>query len=145
VGQESPDAAVAPTDPDPDGGRIPEATAHFGDRVGRQALVSNPDTDGLSLTIFRFAPGTVLPRHRHDLDYIEFIVEGEVHHGNRVIGPGGGVYRAAGTPYTYTVGPKGATVADFRAHTWYRTAYVDEPADWPDHRNSDAESAEAGW
>ena len=144
VGRESPDAAVAPSDPDPDGGRLAAVTAYFSDRVGRESLVSNPDTDGLSLTIFRFAAGTVLPRHRHDVDYIEFILEGEVHHGNRVIGPGGGVYRAAGTPYTYTVGPDGATVADFRAHTWYRTDYVDDPADWPDHRNWDHGTSDAG-
>ena len=63
----------------------------------------------------------MLPRHSHDVDYIEFVLEGEVHHGNRVLSAGAGVYRPAGAVYTYSAGPNGATIADFRAHTYYRT------------------------
>lgn len=138
----SPDEPFAPLDPDPTGQSRPAGLAeYFAGRSQRMAMVTNPDTDGMSLTIFRFAPGTVLPRHRHDVDYIEFILEGEVHHGNRVLRAGEGVYRAAGTPYTFTIGPEGAVIADFRAHTYYRTDYVDPPEKWPSHVDWTAEGA----
>jgi hypothetical protein len=93
--------------------------------------VTNPETDGLSFTIFTFAPGTLLPKHRHNVDYIEFVLAGEVHHGNRVLGPGQGVYRAAGTQYSFWAGPDGATIADFRAHTFYTTEHEDAPEEFP--------------
>ena len=144
IGEPSADADRAPLDPDPDGGRLPAAAAHMAGRIEREILVSNPDDDGLSLTIFRIAPGTVLPRHRHDVDYIELVLEGEVHHGNRVIGPGGGVYRSAGAPYTYTAGPEGATIADFRGRTWYRTVYTEDPSAWVPHRDWASQPTEPG-
>lgn len=132
----SSDEANAPLDPDPTGEsrRASGAGDYFAGRAERRIMVTNPDTDGISLTVFKFAPGTVLPTHSHDVDYIEFILEGEVHHGSRVLRAGEGVYRAANTPYTFWVGPEGATIADFRAHTFYRTEYV-HPADkWPPHK-----------
>ncbi len=135
VRHSSEDEEIAPLDPDRTGGsRVPGVAEHFAGRSERRVMVSNPDTDGLSLTIFKFAPGTLLPTHRHDVDYIEFILEGEVHHGNRVLKAGEGVYRGAGTPYSFWAGPEGATIADFRGHTFYRTEYVDPPEKWPPHR-----------
>jgi|HubBroStandDraft_5_1064220.scaffolds.fasta_scaffold102934_2 hypothetical protein len=130
----SEDEAIAPNDPDPTGRSRPVGGGnYFAGRAERRIMVSNPDHDGLSLTVFKFAPGTVLPRHRHNVEYIEFVLEGEVHHGNRVIGAGEGVYRSGDTPYTFTVGPQGATIADFRGHTWYTTEYADPPEEWPPH------------
>src|ERR1700730_17948383 len=137
----SPDEAIAPSDPDPTGGsRTPELMKHLAGRSTRQSMVSNPDTDGISFTVFTFEPGTVMPRHRHDVDYIEFVLEGEVRYGNKRVGPGGGVYRSAGTPHTLTIGPQGAVVADFRAHTFYRTEYLDAPEDWVAHEDSGVRS-----
>ena len=134
VRQDSEDAAVAPLDPDPTGRSRPTGgEGYFVGRAERRIMVSNPDHDGLSLTVFKFAPGTVLPRHRHDVEYIEFVLEGEVHHGNRVIRAGEGVYRDANTPYTFTIGPEGATIADFRGHTFYATEYSETPDEWPPH------------
>jgi hypothetical protein len=134
VRADSEDGGHAPLDPDPTGGsRPPQLGPYFAGRVERRIMVSNPDTDGLSLTIFKFAPGTVLPRHRHDVEYIELVLEGSVHHGNRVIRAGEGVYRGGGAPYTFTVGAEGATIADFRGCTFYTTRYVDPPEQWPTH------------
>jgi hypothetical protein len=49
------DAAHAPLDPDLTGrSRLPETGAYFAGWVDRRVMVSNPDTDGLSLTIFEF-------------------------------------------------------------------------------------------
>jgi hypothetical protein len=135
VRHSSEDEKVAPLDPDPTGAsRPPGGVGYFSGRAGRKIMVSNPDTDGLSLTIITLAPGTLLPTHRHDVDYIEFIIEGEVHHGNRVLKAGEGVYRSAGTPYSFWAGPEGASIADFRAHTFYKTDYVDPPEKWPPHK-----------
>ncbi len=122
-------------DPDPSGASRPAGgREYFAGRAERRVLVSNPDDDGLSLTAIKFAPGTLLPTHRHDVDYIELVLEGEVHHGNRILRAGEGVFRNAGTPYSFWAGPEGATVADFRAHTFYRTEYIDPPDKWPPHR-----------
>jgi hypothetical protein len=135
INKDSEDAAVAPLDPDPTGLSRPEgADAHYAGRAQRRVMVSNPDSDGMSLTIFQFAPGTLLPRHRHDVDYIELVIEGEVHHGNRVLRPGQGVFRTAGSLYSYWAGPEGATIADFRARTFYRTEYDEPPDKWPAHK-----------
>jgi hypothetical protein len=135
VRRSSEDEKSAPPDPDPTGGsRSPEGSAYFAGRAERRIMVSNPDSDGLSLTVFTFKPGTLLPTHRHDVDYIEFILEGEVHHGNRVLKAGEGVYRSAGSPYSFWTGPEGATIADFRGRTFYTTEYVDPPEKWPDHK-----------
>jgi hypothetical protein len=137
MNESSADEKVAPLDPDATGkSRPPGLREYFAGRNQRRVMVSNPDTDGMSLTIFTFAPGTVLPQHRHDVDYIEFVLEGEVHHGNRVLKAGQGVFRSAGTPYTFWAGPEGATIADFRAHTFYRTEYSDPPDQWPPHKIS---------
>jgi hypothetical protein len=135
VSEGSEDERVAPSDPDPTGrSRPPGVMEYFAGRNGRRVMVSNPETDGLSFTIFTFAPGTTLPKHRHNVDYIELVLAGEVHHGNRVLGPGQGVFRAAGTPYSFWAGPEGATIADFRAHTFYTTEYQDPPDKFPPHR-----------
>lgn len=129
------DPAYAVLDPDPDPGhhRPAGVAEHFLGRLTSNRVISDKENDGMCLTIFRVAPGTVFPRHRHDVDYIELILEGEVHHGNKVLRVGEGVFRPAGAVYTYTAGPQGAVVADFRAHTYYRTEWVDDPADFPPH------------
>ena len=69
----------------------------------------------------------LLPTHRHDVDYIEFALEAEVHHSNKVLRAGEEKYRSAGTPYSFWAGTEGATLADFRKRTFYRTDYVDTP------------------
>jgi quercetin dioxygenase-like cupin family protein len=128
-----PDPAVDVPDPDPDGARPDYVRPYFGDRIDNHVLVSDKENDGLRLTIIRVKPGTVLPRHSHSVDYIEFVLEGEVHFGNKVIKAGGGVFRPAGAVYTYQVGPEGATIADIRAHTFYSTTWADPPDQWPPH------------
>ena len=129
-----PDPSVAVVDPS-QGARPDFVVPYFGGRVDQYDLVSNPDTDGIRLSIFRVAPGTVFPRHTHNVDYIEFVLDGEVHYGNKVVRRGGGVFRKAGTPYTFTAGPEGAVIADFRAHTYYSTEWLDDPSTWPAHND----------
>jgi hypothetical protein len=136
------DPAVTVVDSTPDGGTRPDfVVPYFDDRVQQHDLVTNAGDDGIRLAIFRIAPGTVFPRHTHDVDYIEFVLDGEVHYGNKVVRRGGGVFRKAGTPYTFTAGPEGAVIADFRAHTFYDTTWLDDPTTWPPHRDWEAEPA----
>jgi hypothetical protein len=140
--EEPPDPAVAVVDSTPGGGTRPGfVVPYFEDRVRQHDLVTNPDDNGIRLAIFRIAPGTVFPRHTHDVDYIEFVLDGEVHYGNKVVRRGGGVFRKSGTPYTFTAGPDGAVIADFRAHTFYCTTWLDDPATWPAHRDWDTTPA----
>ena len=122
-----PDEDMAVGNPDPDGPRPDFVVPYFEGRIETHDLVSQKADDGMRLSILRLAPGTVLPRHSHSVDYIEFVLEGEIHYGNRIVGPGGGVYRPAGAPYTYRVGPAGATIIDVRAHTYYSTTWLDDP------------------
>jgi hypothetical protein len=131
----SEDSDRAPMDPDPTGtSRPPGLLEYMTGRNERTVLVTNPETDGISLTILRLAPGTLYPVHSHNVDYIEFILDGEVHHGNRVLRAGQGVYRTANTPYSFWAGPEGATIADFRAHTFYTTRWAAPPEEWPPHK-----------
>lgn len=131
-----PDPAYQVMNPDrrPDAKRPAGVAEHFMGRLTSNRVFSDKEDDGMCLTIFRIAPGTVFPRHHHDVDYIELVLEGEVHHGNRVLKVGEGVYRPAGAVYTYAAGPEGAVIADFRAHTYYGTEWVDDPAAFPSHR-----------
>ena len=48
-----------------------------------------------------------------------------------------GVFRKAGTPYTFTAGSEGAVIADFRAHTYYSTEWLDNPSTWPAHHSQE--------
>ena len=78
----------------------------------------------------------MLPRHRHNVDYIELLLKGEVHHGNRVIREGEGVHRSGHTPYTpytFTVGPRVETIADLHGHAGAAIEYVDPPEQWSPH------------
>jgi len=62
VRHSSEDEKIAPLDPDPTGdSRPPGGAGYFSGRAGRKVMVSNPDTDGLSLTIITLAPGHSCP------------------------------------------------------------------------------------
>lgn len=93
--------------------------AHWdGGKVRYQHLISfAPGTDpaaGLALSSYWNAPGFVTPRHKHDSDQIQFVLEGSMIRGNRVFLPGAGVYIPADSPYTFTAGPEGLRVLEFR-------------------------------
>ena len=71
----------------------------------------------MSLVWSWFGPGYVLPRHSHDADCLYFVVSGEAHVGARVIGPGAGFFVPSGAPYSYSAGPEGIQILEFRGAT----------------------------
>ena len=110
---------------------LPEFSA--GNGVARTVLFSDPDgTDGhgLSLIWLRFGSNYQLPRHSHSTDCLYYVVSGEIHMGNRVVGAGEGFFVEADAPYTYTVGPDGVEVLEFRGHTWFDSQIRETASGW---------------
>jgi quercetin dioxygenase-like cupin family protein len=86
-----------------------------GQRV--KVLFKGAGPDGYSLVHARFEPGFRLPRHSHSSDCLYVVVAGEAHMGSRVLKPGDGYFVKAEAPYTYTAGPDGVEVLEFRGAT----------------------------
>jgi quercetin dioxygenase-like cupin family protein len=84
-----------------------------------RVLFKGAGPDGFSLISARFAPGYRLPRHSHSADCLYYVVAGEAHLGARVLGPGEGFFVKAEAPYTYTAGPAGVEVLEFRLATTF--------------------------
>ena len=74
-------------------------------------LYSRP---GMSLTRVWFKSGYPLPLHTHNSDCVYFIVAGSVQMGTESLGPGDGFFVGKEVPYTYTPGPEGVEVLEFR-------------------------------
>jgi len=87
--------------------------AEAGSARGQQVemLYSRP---GMSLTRVWFKSGYPLPLHTHASDCVYFIIAGSVSMGDEVLGPGDGFFVGSEVPYTYTVGPQGVEVLEFR-------------------------------
>lgn len=69
---------------------------------------------GFSLTYAWFKSGYPLPRHSHKMDCAYYIVGGSLQLGPDVLSKGDGFFVPGGAPYTYTVGPEGVEVLEFR-------------------------------
>ncbi|EFC79549.1 cupin domain-containing protein [Parafrankia sp. EUN1f] len=73
--------------------------------------------NGFSLVHSWFGAGFRLPRHSHSADCLYYVLSGEIIMGSRTLGRGDGFFVAADAPYTYTAGPDGAEVLEFRTST----------------------------
>jgi len=73
------------------------------------------ETPGFSLVYAWFKSGFPLPRHSHDSDCLYYIVGGSLRIGHEELRAGDGFFVAADTPYSYTPGPAGVEVLEFRA------------------------------
>jgi quercetin dioxygenase-like cupin family protein len=89
-------------------------------------LFKGDGPDGFSLVRARFAPGFKLPRHSHSADCLYYVVSGEARMGTRVLQPGDGFFIRAEAPYTYTAGPDGVEVLEFRAATSFDMKIFDK-------------------
>ncbi len=90
-------------------GELNEAGFMEGSQV--KLLFSRP---GMSLTYVWFKSGFPLPRHSHNADCLYFIVAGSLKIGVEELGPGDGFFLGVDVPYTYTPGPQGVEVLEFR-------------------------------
>ena len=89
-------------------------------------LFKGDGPDGLSLVRAEFGAGFRLPRHSHSADCLYFVVRGEAHMGARVVRAGDGFFVRADAPYTYTAGPHGVEVLEFRSSTNFDMKIYDQ-------------------
>jgi quercetin dioxygenase-like cupin family protein len=68
----------------------------------------------MSLVHTWFKSGFVLPRHTHSADCLYYIVGGSLVLGTQTLGKGDGFFVPAGDTYTYTAGPEGLEILEFR-------------------------------
>ena len=59
-------------------------------------------------------PNHEVAAHVHKVDEIIYVIEGELHLGARVLGPGSSVYIPADTLYGFKAGPNGLRFLNFR-------------------------------
>jgi mannose-6-phosphate isomerase-like protein (cupin superfamily) len=69
---------------------------------------------GMSLVHIWYKSGFVLPQHRHNADCVYYIIAGEIHAGSVVVGQGDGLFIPKNHDYTYTAGPDGVELLEFR-------------------------------
>ena len=70
--------------------------------------------DRLQMFEVRAPADAAFNAHSHDEDEIILVVEGELHAGSQVVGPGGSMYVAGGTVYAFRAGPEGLRFFNFR-------------------------------
>ncbi len=85
-----------------------------GDEV--KVLVNLP---GFSLTHVWFKKDYPLPRHSHDADCLYYIIAGSLRLGTEELGPRDSFFLPADVPYTYTPGPDGVELLEFRHATQF--------------------------
>jgi quercetin dioxygenase-like cupin family protein len=61
-----------------------------------------------------YVPDAVVDPHFHDSAEIIYVVEGELHFGDRVLGPGASLYVGEQAVYGYRAGPRGLKIVNFR-------------------------------
>jgi mannose-6-phosphate isomerase-like protein (cupin superfamily) len=69
---------------------------------------------GMSLVHIWYKSGFVLPQHRHNADCVYYVIAGEIHAGSVVVGQGDGFFIPKDHDYTYTAGPDGVELLEFR-------------------------------
>lgn len=72
---------------------------------------------GFSLTHVWFKADYPLPRHSHDCDCLYYIIAGSLRLGTEELGARDGFFLPANVPYTYTPGPEGVELLEFRHAT----------------------------
>jgi len=86
---------------------------------------------GYSLSYVWFKSGFPLPRHSHDTDCLYYILAGSLRLGREDLSTGDGFLLPGGTPYTYTPGPEGVEVLEFRSGGSFNIKLLaNNPAFW---------------
>jgi len=93
--------------------------AQLNDGQTVKVLFKGEGEAGFSLVHARFEAGFRLPRHSHSADCLYYVIGGEAHLGTRVLRAGDGFFIRAEAPYTYTAGPDGVEVLEFRTATTF--------------------------
>ncbi len=86
---------------------------------------------GFSLVYAWFKSGYPLPRHTHNETCLYYIVGGSLQLGNEELRAGDGFLLGHDVPYTYTPGPEGVEIIEFRAcETFNIDVLANNPAFW---------------
>ncbi|MFC6621725.1 cupin domain-containing protein [Novosphingobium panipatense] len=83
--------------------------------------------EGMSLARLWVKSGFPLPLHSHDCDCLYYIVAGSIRMGTETLSAGDGFFVAAEVPYSYTAGPEGAEVLEFRGTDRFNIRVRDKP------------------
>lgn len=82
---------------------------------------------GMSLARLWLKSGFPLPLHSHDCDCLYYIVAGSIVLGSQTLVSGDGFFVGSDVPYTYSAGPQGAEVLEFRATDRFDIRLKDKP------------------
>ncbi len=94
-------------------------------------LVMADEATGMSLTYARFKAGFLLPRHSHDAHCAYYVISGEAHLGGAVLKAGDAFVVPADAFYSYSAGPDGVEVMEFRAATEFHFRFGgNDPGFW---------------
>ena len=74
---------------------------------------------GFTLAHVWFKRDYPLPRHSHDCDCLYYIIAGSLKMGTEALGPRDSFFIGADVPYTYTPGPDGVELLEFRHATHF--------------------------
>lgn len=74
---------------------------------------------GFSITYAWFKKSYPLARHSHDADCMYYVVAGSLRLGTEELGPRDCFFVPADAPYTYTPGPDGVEILEFRHKTTF--------------------------
>jgi hypothetical protein len=80
------------------------------------------DVPGFTLHYAWFKANYPVARHSHSVDALYYIVSGSLKLGTEWLGAGDGFWLSGDTPYTYTAGPEGLEVLEFRHTSHFTTA-----------------------
>jgi mannose-6-phosphate isomerase-like protein (cupin superfamily) len=102
---------IMPSTPEQQAGmkKLMENGYHHGDEV--KVLVNIP---GFSLTHVWFKAGYPLLLHSHNVDCLYYIIAGSLQMGAETLGPRDSFFVPADGAYTYTPGPEGVELLEFR-------------------------------
>lgn len=104
--------------------RMMEAPVARGDRAEVPYRREN-----MSLARAWFKSGFPLPLHTHDSDCLYYIVAGSVRMGATVLEAGDGFFVGADVPYSYTAGPEGVEILEFRNTDRFNIRVKDKTAE----------------
>lgn len=88
----------------------------YGDKEldSRIRFIEPGDDSHLQLFEVDYVADAEIDIHAHEEDEIIYIVDGEMHAGARVLGPGSTLFVKGNTLYSFKAGPKGLRMLNFR-------------------------------
>ncbi len=127
------DGLVTALSNEPDSLNEMDIRRHLAGRLRLRVLL-NQGPGGFSLVESDIAPGTRVPRHKHNVAQVALILEGSMRHGSRILGPGAGYFTPPNGAYSFVAGPEGCRYVEFRQGAAVEEITTDileqDPARW---------------